>query len=149
MTSMKIAVDPDWWKTLFDEVYLLTDARSVADDNVTRQEIDIFTSLIPMQSHEHILDLCGGHGRHSLELGRRGYKSCTVVDYSHRLLEIGHRNAAAEDWPVRFIRGDARETALNSATFDHVLILGNSLGYISEPPPFKIKGLAPGRCHRW
>jgi hypothetical protein len=26
---MSIKVDPDWWKTLFDEVYLLTDARSV------------------------------------------------------------------------------------------------------------------------
>ena len=32
---MTIEVDPDWWKTLFDEVYLLTDARSVDDARVT------------------------------------------------------------------------------------------------------------------
>jgi ubiquinone/menaquinone biosynthesis C-methylase UbiE len=34
---------------------------------------------------------------------------------------------------VRFVQGDARDTALTAETFDHVLILGNSLGYIPEP----------------
>jgi hypothetical protein len=46
---MTIDVDPDWWKTLFDEVYLMTDARSVGRRTITRQEIDIFTALVPMQ----------------------------------------------------------------------------------------------------
>jgi hypothetical protein len=36
--SMTIDVDPDWWKTLFDDVYLLTDARSVGDDHITQAE---------------------------------------------------------------------------------------------------------------
>jgi hypothetical protein len=34
---------------------------------------------------------------------------------------------------VRFVQGDARDTALTAGAFDHVLILGNSLGYIPEP----------------
>jgi D-alanine-D-alanine ligase len=38
---MSIKVDPDWWKTLFDEVYLLTDARSVCDARITRREVDL------------------------------------------------------------------------------------------------------------
>jgi len=63
---MTIDVDPDWWKTLFDEVYLMTDARSIGDAAITRQEINIFTSLVPMQPHDRILDLCGGQGRHAL-----------------------------------------------------------------------------------
>jgi hypothetical protein len=29
---MTIQVDDNWWKDLFDEVYLITDARSVCDD---------------------------------------------------------------------------------------------------------------------
>ncbi len=33
---MTIDVDPDWWKTLFDEVYLMTDARSIGDEVITR-----------------------------------------------------------------------------------------------------------------
>mgnify|MGYP003563316033 CR=1 FL=1 len=130
---MTIDVDPDWWKTLFDEVYLVTDARSVGDDHITRQEIDIFTALIPLQTRDRILDLCGGHGRHALELCRRGFRDCTVLDYSRPLIDIGERNAAAWSDSVRFVQGDARDTTLTAGAFDHVLILGNSLGYIPEP----------------
>lgn len=130
---MKIDVDPDWWKSLFDEVYLITDARSVNDDRVTRQEIDIFTNLIPMHPRERILDMCGGHGRHSMELYSRGFRDCTVLDYSQQLLDIGANSAAEKGYAIRFIQGDARHTSLDSGTFDHVLILGNSLGYISDP----------------
>jgi D-alanine-D-alanine ligase len=129
---MTINVDPDWWKTLFDEVYLVTDARSVNNDRVTRQEIDIFTTLIPLRPQDHILDLCGGHGRHSMELYRRGFPNCTVLDYAQPLLNIGVKNAARKGYAIRFMKGDARHTSLISGTFDHVLILGNSLGYIPD-----------------
>jgi D-alanine-D-alanine ligase len=128
-----IDVDPDWWKTLFDDVYLLTDARSVCDDQITRQEIDIFTTLIPMKPRERILDLCGGHGRHCMELSRRGFRACTVLDYSRRLLDIGGRNAEEKGFDIRFLQGDARHTTLSTGVFDHVLILGNSLGYLPDP----------------
>jgi len=130
---MSIDVDPDWWKTLFDEIYLITDARSVNDDEITRQEIDIFSSLIPIQQNESILDLCGGHGRHALELCRRGFVNCTVLDYSQSLVHIGTRNAKERQYPIRFMQGDARHTSLPDETFANVLILGNSLGYIMEP----------------
>jgi D-alanine-D-alanine ligase len=130
---MTIQVDPDWWKTLFDEVYLITDARSVDDDRVTRQEIDLFTALVPIKPHDRIMDLCGGHGRHSIELYNRGYRDCTVLDYSDDLLHIGANKAAENGCAIRFVQGDARHTDLPSGAFDHVLILGNSLGYISDP----------------
>ena len=129
---MTIHVNPDWWKTLFDEVYLITDARTVGNDDTTRREIDIFSRLLPMDTEDRILDLCGGHGRHTLELCRRGYKHCTVLDYSKTLLRIGAQNADQGHYPIRFIQGDARQTRLESGSFDHVLILGNSLGYITD-----------------
>ncbi len=129
---MTIDVDPEWWKTLFDEVYLLTDARSVNDAAVTRQEIDIYLALAPFGSEDHILDMCGGHGRHALELCRRGFKYCTVLDYAQALLDVGKRTAAAERLPVEFVQGDARRTAWADGSFDHVLLLGNSLGYIDD-----------------
>jgi D-alanine-D-alanine ligase len=130
---MGINVDPDWWKTLFDEVYLITDARSIDDEEITRQEMNIFSSLIPIHPGDCILDLCGGHGRHALELCRRGCRDCTVLDYSQPLLDMGARNAKDRQLPIRFIQGDARHTSLPAGVFDHVLILGNSLGYIMEP----------------
>lgn len=129
---MSIEVDPDWWKTLFDQVYLLTDARSVGNDAITRREIDVCCALLTLRPGDRTLDLCGGHGRHSMELCRRGWVHCTVLDYSQPLLDIGMRHAAAKNYPIQFAQGDAREMAFTDNAFDHVLILGNSLGYIPD-----------------
>jgi D-alanine-D-alanine ligase len=126
---MGIQVDPDWWKHLFDEVYLMTDARSVCDHQQTGREVDLLQQALPLRAEDRILDLCGGHGRHSLELGRRGHRGCTVFDFSPCLVEKGRQAAAEEHLPVEFIRGDAAATGLEDGAFDHVLILGNSLGY--------------------
>ncbi len=129
---MGITVNPDWWKNIFDEVYLLTDARSVGDEAITRREVDVICKILPMQKNHKILDLCCGHGRHSLELCRRGFKSCTLLDYSSAMIDIARKKAIECGYRVEFIQGDARKTDLSSETFDHVLIMGNSLGYIQE-----------------
>jgi len=129
---MGIQVDPDWWKHLFDEVYLITDARTVCNEETTRREIGFFTKLLAMRPEDEILDLCGGHGRHSIELSRRKFNRCTVFDYSEKLLKIGAENADRENITVRFIQGDARDTKLPDGAYNHVMILGNSLGYISD-----------------
>lgn len=127
---MAINVDSGWWKTLFDEIYLLTDARSVGDEEITRREVDVICDLLPLQPSHRILDLCGGQGRHSLELCARGFACCTVLDYSAFLLEQGSLAATGRGLKVDFIRGDAAATGLPEGSFDHVLILGNSLGYL-------------------
>ncbi len=129
---MNITVDADWWQTLFDEVYLTTDARSVCNDEVTRREADTYCALVPMRKDDRILDFCGGHGRHSFELARRGYRHCTVLDYSSVLIEKGRTQAEQQGHPVGFFQGDARNTAFEAGSFDHVLILGNSMGYMAD-----------------
>ncbi len=129
---MTIKVDPDWWKMLFDEVYLVTDARTVCNHELTCREIDLFSQLIPLDPDDSLLDFCGGHGRHSLELYQRGYKNCTVFDYSHTLLGIGEEKAGHLNCDIQFIQGDARNSQLGSEEYDHVMILGNSLGYVPD-----------------
>ncbi len=127
---MSIEVRSDWWKTLFDEIYLLTDARSVCDDDLTQREVDLICELLPMKHSDRILDLCGGHGRHSLELAKRGFTDCTVLDYSQFLVDRGTELAAERGSRVCFVQGDARDTGLAGKSFDKVLIMGNSLGYL-------------------
>ena len=129
---MSLDVNPEWWKELFDEIYLATDARSVCDEEVTRREIDLFLELIPLSPEQEILDLCGGHGRHSMELFHRGYRKCTVFDYSQFLIDRGRAEAERQGRKITFLQGDARRTGLPPERFDRVLVLGNSLGYHSS-----------------
>jgi len=128
---MTISVDPDWWKDLFDDVYLLTDARSVCNEAITEREVDIICKILTPHREDRILDLCGGHGRHSLELYTRGYEHCTLVDYSEYLTGHARRQAQQLNRPIQVFRADARDTGLSPETFEHVLIMGNSLGYCS------------------
>ncbi len=130
---MPIQVDPDWWKTMFDDVYLLTDARSVCNESLTRLDVDVVCEILPIKSSHKILDLCGGHGRHSFELCRRGIRSCTLLDYSQSLIDIARDNAGAHNYPIRFICSDARKIDLAADHYDHILIMGNSLGYAQQP----------------
>jgi D-alanine-D-alanine ligase len=127
-----IPVDPLWWQRLFDEVYLITDARSVCNEELTLREVDFLEALLGIRRQDRILDLCGGHGRHSLELARRGYGSATVLDYSAYLLNLGRARAAEEGLPVSFVRADARSTGLAGGRFDFVLVMANSFGYFPD-----------------
>lgn len=126
---MSIRVDPDWWKRLFDEVYLVTDARTVCDEALTRREISLLCDMVPMVADHRVLDLCGGHGRHVLELSRRGWGHCVVLDFSHTLLSVGRERAREEGLPVTFIQGDARCLPMPPDHYHRAMILGNSLGY--------------------
>lgn len=123
----------DWWKDLFDDVYLTTDARSVCDEDITRREVDLIFTRLPMRKTDRILDLCGGHGRHTLALAARGFTRCTLVDYSACLVRRARQAAIGHGYRIHCVRADARHTGLADDTFDHVLILGNSLGYIHDP----------------
>jgi D-alanine-D-alanine ligase len=130
---LKISVDPEWWKNIFDDIYLITDARSVCDPDITSREIDLICELLNLNAGDRILDLCGGHGRHSLELCARGITKCTLVDYSQFLIDYGKECAKRSGIRMKFVQADARKTGLPPEDFDHVLILGNSLGYCEEP----------------
>ena len=123
------SVSPDWWRELFDEVYLKTDFRSVLDGDLTRREVDGLIQALKLRPHEAILDLCGGHGRHALEMARRGFSRVLVVDFSQPLLSLGKAQAQKEGLGVAFLRGDARAVPLATESFTAVVLLANSFGY--------------------
>ena len=127
-----VNVDHDWWKTLFDEMYLITDARSVCDEGLTCREVDFLVEVLRPEKSWPILDLCGGQGRHSLELSRRGFQDVTVLDYSKTLIDMGKESALKEGLNTRFIRKDARGTGLLLQSFRLVMIMASSFGYFID-----------------
>jgi len=124
-----IKIEKNWWKGFFNDIYLITDARSVCDETLTVKEVDIAVEMLRLKKHDRILDLCGGYGRHSLELAKRGYRDLSVLDYSDYLVKLGRRLARESGFKIRFYRSDARTTKLSRKTFTAVAIMANSFGY--------------------
>ena len=125
-------INPDWWKRLFDETYLITDARSVCDEELTCREVDFLEKVLKLKKSRPILDLCGGHGRHALELSRRGFQDVTVLDYSNVMINLGKERAKKEGLNTLFLRNDARDTGLPNQRFTVIMIMASSLGYLPD-----------------
>ena len=124
-------VRSEWWREIFNSLYLKTDGDVVDDPNITRGEIDLFTDILKLNREDSILDLSCGQGRHSLELARRGFNS-EGFDRSRYLIQKGKNAAAKERLNVKFREGDARKLPYRSDMFDVVMILGNSFGYFEN-----------------
>lgn len=125
-------VQPDWWRYLFTSLYLKTDGDVVEDLEVTRREVDFFIEVLSLTPQDVILDLCCGHGRHSLELARRGFQHVFGLDRSRSLIQRARVSARREGLAVQFREGDARKLPYEDSMFDVVLILGNSFGYFES-----------------
>jgi len=70
-------LQPDWWRRIFNSMYLKTDSDVVEDQSITSFEADLFTKVLNLSTDDVILDLACGQGRHALELARRGFKMFT------------------------------------------------------------------------
>lgn len=79
-----------------------------------------------------ILDLCGGQGRHALELCRRGFQDVTVLDYSNTLIDLGRKRAQEEGLNALFVQKDARDTALPDEKFRAIIVMASSFGYFVD-----------------
>ena len=122
-------VRPDWWRNIFNALYLKTDADVVDDQNITRKEVDLFSGILKLSLDDKVLDLCCGQGRHSLELARRGFNHVKGLDHSHYLIQKAKARAKKEYLNIKFKEGDARKLPYTTDAFDAVMILGNSFGY--------------------
>jgi D-alanine-D-alanine ligase len=130
--DLECHVRPDWWRVIFDELYLKTDGDVFENDRNTRAEVDALIAAAGLRPRDRVLDLCCGQGRHALELARRGFRDVTGVDMSPYLIGLARRRARATGASVRFLESDAREWRLSGERFHCVAILGNSFGYFDR-----------------
>jgi D-alanine-D-alanine ligase len=122
----------EWWRTLFNSLYLETDGDVVENDKNTETEIDLLVRSAGLEPNDRILDLCCGQGRHVLELAKRGYKSVTGIDRSRYLIRLARKRAKQRSLTVAFHEGDARKFRAGDGAFHCVTLMGNSFGYFDR-----------------
>ena len=122
----------DWWKTLFNSMYLKTDGDVIENNDNTIHEVNMLTQAVNLKPHEHVLDLCCGQGRHVLELYRRGFENVIGVDRSRYLIRVAKKRAQQLKFSVRFSEGDARNIRLPESSLDCAVLFGNSFGYFEH-----------------
>ncbi len=122
----------DWWRNLFNSLYLKTDGDVVENPENTRQEVDLVIKIGASEPNDHILDLCCGQGRHSLELARRGFTHVTGIDRSRYLIRLARKRAKSESLHVTFHEGDARKIRRSGNSYHCVMLMGNSFGYFEQ-----------------
>lgn len=122
----------EWWKSLFNSLYLKTDGDVVENEENTVHEVDLLVQALGIEKQDRILDLCCGQGRHCLEFARRGYAHVEGVDRSRYLVRLARKRAKQSGLPVNFREGDARKLRIAPNSFDVVAVMGNSFGYFDQ-----------------
>ena len=138
-----------WYKTFYDEHYLKEYASGLSDER-TQREVDFINSTLNLpQAAEgvRILDLCCGHGRHTVELAAAGY-SMVGQDLSGTFLDLAKDAAAARNLQIQFVHADMREIPFEGE-FDAVINIFTAFGYFDDTENQKVldavaRALKPG-----
>ena len=117
------------WDAVFDETYLQTYLPQASDER-SREQALAAAALAEVEPGAEILDCPCGFGRHSIPLARAGYR-VTGLDRSPTQLAEAENRSDGSDNP-RFLRGDYRQLPFADASFDAVLTLFSSLGYLER-----------------
>jgi 2-polyprenyl-3-methyl-5-hydroxy-6-metoxy-1,4-benzoquinol methylase len=125
-----VNVDPNWFDGFFEQEWLNEIALHLPDEG-TQTQVDFVVERLGLDAGARVLDVACGHGRHSLELARRGFR-VTGVDLSPRSLELARKAAKGESLDVEFVERDARELDFD-AEFDAAINLFTSvIGYFED-----------------
>ncbi|MCB0376672.1 MAG: class I SAM-dependent methyltransferase, partial [Sinomicrobium sp.] len=133
VANLEHHLHPEWWKRIFNSLYLKTDGDVVEDALITAAEIDMFGELLGIREGDTLLDLACGQGRHLIELARRGKYQLFGLDRSRYLIQRARSNAKKGGLVIQFKEGDVRKLPYATDSFDFVTILGNSFGYFESP----------------
>jgi SAM-dependent methyltransferase len=126
--------------------YLYFFEETLREEN-TPGQIDFVERTLELSPPARILDLGCGHGRHTNELARRGYRA-VGVDLVEGFLEVARKDAATAGGEARFVRGDLRAFRTDQP-FDAAICLFDVLGFFSDEDHEQIlrnsfEALAPG-----
>ena len=121
---------PDWWKSYFDDRYLL-EYEPLFDPERDRHEVARLIDVLELPVGARILDCPCGQGRHAHLLAEAGF-DVDGVDYSRDLLAKAMARGTGPG--LRYTRGDMRVLPERwSGRFDAVINVFTSFGFFEEP----------------
>lgn len=118
-------IDHDsFWQSL--ESVMFDDRRTSGTDT----DVEKIIPLLGLKSGMHVLDLCCGIGRWSIEFAKRGLKA-TGVDLTKTYLDRGEEISKAENLNIQWVHSDMRDYR-KPDTFDLVINLDSSFGFFED-----------------
>lgn len=121
--------DAPWYKTYFGKDYLRKNAPVLPAERTAR-EVDGIVTLLALPAGSSILDLCCGHGRHTIALAQRGYQM-TGQDLSEVFLQEAQVQAEAQNVQVHWVHSDMRNVPFENE-FDAVINIFTAFGYLEN-----------------
>ena len=116
---------------LFDaDEYLYFMEDSLRAEN-TGAQVDFIETRLGLQSGCRIVDLGCGHGRHSIELARRGH-DVTGVDLVEGFLELARKEAQMQGVKATFLRGDIGTFMVAEPEFHAALCMFDAFGFFDD-----------------
>ena len=106
-------------------------AMGVFKPEKTQKEVDQILALLDVRPNSHILDWCGGWGRHAILMAKIGHR-VTLLDYSEPYIRRAEREATDQGVRLDAIVADFRETPPEIQADYAVNIFTAGIGYISK-----------------
>jgi len=114
------------WEAVFDVEDYLHFYEDTLQSERTEHQVDVITAHLAMLPGMRVLDIGCGHGRHALELARRGFQ-VKGIDRMEGFVALARREAARQGLEVSFEVGDAREIE-DVEAFERALCLFDVFG---------------------
>ena len=118
-----------WYQSFFGEDYLRIYTPFLPAEKTARDVSNIL-NLLNLSPGSSLLDLCCGHGRHTIPLAQRGY-TMTGQDLSEPFLRRAQAEAEAQATKIRWTQGDMRTIPFTDE-FDAVINIFTSFGYLEN-----------------
>jgi len=91
-----------------------------------QKDVDFIIDVLSLNKKDKILDLACGHGRHTIELKRRGF-NVDGLDFSNYLLKIAKKHAKQKNLQINFYKQDVHHINLRTK-YDEVFLFFSEFG---------------------
>lgn len=124
------------WKDFFCQGIYFEGWDPKIDPQKAEMEVRGVLNILKPPPGSHILDWCGGYGRHSVILALRGY-NMTLLDFAPNHLEMARQRAEQAGIKINLVCADFRQTPPEIQADFAINLFTSGIGYLSEEEDLK------------